>query len=148
MCTRRAVRRLLRICNAYGGVAGTWVLIPCIVGTTFRRTDEKLGAETGDFVMSYKSVVAAVGMSLRAVGSGDIIVLCIACMYAFSNVLREKLLKQNCTEGGAWHPWCVRNADLCLAGMVFGMDAFRGSHVHCSDGSERVGFSDVLLRYV
>ena len=76
---------------------GTWVLIPCIAGTTFRRTDEKLGAETGDFVMSYKSVVAAVGMSRRAVGSGDIMVLCSACMYAFSNVLQEKLLKQGCT---------------------------------------------------
>ena len=89
-CTWRAVRRLLRICNACGGVVGTWVLIPCIVGTTFRRTDEKLGAETSDFVMSYKSVVAAVGMSRRAVGSGDIMVLCSACMYAFSNVLQEK----------------------------------------------------------
>ena len=102
---------------------------PCIAGTTFRRADEKLGAETGDFVMSYKSVVAAVGMSRRAVGS--------ACMYAFSNVLQEKFLKQeglHC-EGD---PLCVWNADLCLAGMVFGMDAFRGSHVDFSDGSERV----------
>ena len=27
-------------------------------------------------------------------GSGDIVVLCSACMYAFSNVLQEKLLKQ------------------------------------------------------
>ena len=68
MCTWRAVRRLLRICNAYGGVVGTWVLIPCIAGTTFRRTDEKLGAETGDFAMSYKSVVAAVGMSRSRCG--------------------------------------------------------------------------------
>ena len=59
--------------------------IPCIAGTTFRRTNEKLGAETGDYVMSYKSVVAAVGMSRRA------------CIYAFSNVLQEKLLKQGCT---------------------------------------------------
>ena len=47
--------------------------------------------------MSYKSVVAAVGMSRRAVGSGDIMVLCSAGMYALSNVLQEKLLKQNCT---------------------------------------------------
>ena len=53
------MRRLLRICNAYDEVVGTWVLIPCIAGTTFRRTNEKLGAETGDFVMSYESVVAA-----------------------------------------------------------------------------------------
>ena len=97
MCTWRAVRRLLRICNAYDGVVGTWVLIPCIAGTTFRRIDEKLGAETGDFVMSYKSAVAAVGMSRRAVGSGDLMVLCSACMYAFSSVLQEKLLKQGCT---------------------------------------------------
>ena len=93
MSTWRAMRRLLRICNAYDGVVGTWVLIPCIAGTTFRRTDEKLGAETGDFVMSYRSA----GMSRRAVGSGDIMVLCSACMYAFSNVLQEKLLKQDCT---------------------------------------------------
>ena len=48
MCTWRAVRRLLRICNACDEVVGTWVLIPCIAGTIFRRTDEKLGAETGD----------------------------------------------------------------------------------------------------
>ena len=96
MCTWRAVRRLLRICNAYGGAVGTWVLIPCIAGTIFRRTNEKLGAETGDVVTSYKTV-AAVGMSRRAVGSGDIMVLCSACMYAFSNVLQEKLLKQGCT---------------------------------------------------
>ena len=91
------MRRLLRICNAYDEVVGTWVLIPCTAGTTFRRTNEKLGAETGDFVTSYKSVVAAVGMSRRAVGSGDIMVLCSACMYAFSNILQEKLLKQGCT---------------------------------------------------
>ena len=89
MSTWRAMRRLLGICNACDGVVGTSGLIPCIAGTTFRRTDEKLGAETGDFVMSYKSVVAAVGMSRRAVGSGDIMVLCSACMYAFSNVLQE-----------------------------------------------------------
>ena len=97
MSTWRAMRRLLRICNAYDGVVGTWVLIPCTAGTTFRRTDEKIGAETGDFVMSYKSVVAAVGMSRRAVGSGDIMVLCSACMYAFSNVLQEKLIERGCT---------------------------------------------------
>ena len=30
-------------------------------------------------------------------GSGDIMVMCSACMYAFSNVLQEKLLKQDCT---------------------------------------------------
>ena len=114
--TWRAMRCLLRICKACDEVVGTWVLIPCIIGTTFRRTDEKLGAETGDFVMSCKSVVAAVGMSRRAVGSGDI-VECPA---------REGL---HC-EGGVWHLWCVWNADLCLARMVF------------------VGFPDVLLRYV
>ena len=97
MSTWRAMRRLLRICNAYDEVVGTWVLIPCIAGTTFRRTDEKLGAETGDFVMSYKSVVAAVETSRDDVGFGDIMVLCSAGMYALSNVLQEKLLKQNCT---------------------------------------------------
>ena len=97
MCTWRAVRRLLRICNAYDEVVGTWVLIPCIAGTIFRRTDEKLGAETGDFIMSYKSVVAAVEMTRHAVGSGDIMVLCSACMNAFSNVLQRKLTERGCT---------------------------------------------------
>ena len=53
MSTWRAMRRFLRICNAYDKVVGTWVLIPCIAGATFRRTDGKLGAETGDFDMSY-----------------------------------------------------------------------------------------------
>ena len=30
-------------------------------------------------------------------GSGDIMVLCSACMYAFSNVLQEKLIERGCT---------------------------------------------------
>ena len=97
MSTWRAMRRLLRICNAHDGVVGTRVLIPCIAGTPFRRLDEKLGAETGDFVMSYKSVVAAVETSRHAVGFGDIMVLCSAGIFALSNVLQEKLLKQGCT---------------------------------------------------
>ena len=36
-------------------------------------------------------------MSRRTVGSGDIMVLCSACMNAFSKVLQEKLLKRDCT---------------------------------------------------
>ena len=46
MSTWRAMRRLLRICNAYDGVVGTWVLIPCIAGTTLRRTDSALRPAT------------------------------------------------------------------------------------------------------
>ena len=45
MSTWRAERRLLRICKACDEVVGTWVLILRIAGTSFRRTDEKLGAE-------------------------------------------------------------------------------------------------------
>ena len=98
MSTRRAMHRLLRICKAcdVGGV-DIWFSIPCIAGTPFRRIDEKLGAETGDFVISYKSVVATVGLSCHAVGVGDITVLSGAGMYALSNVLQEKLLKCGCT---------------------------------------------------
>ena len=90
MCTWRAVR-LLRICNANDEAVGTWVLIPCIAGTTFRRTDEKLGAETGDFVMSYKSVV--VETSRHAVGSGDIMVCA-----ALACTLSRMSCKRSCSN--------------------------------------------------
>ena len=73
---------------------GTWVLIPCIAGATFRRTDEKLSGETGDFVMSYKSVVAAVGMSRRAVGSGDIVV----CGGSLACMLSRMSCKRSCSN--------------------------------------------------
>ena len=51
------------ICKAYD-VVGT-------SGTTFRRINEKLGAETGDLAMTYKLVVAAVGLRRHAVRMGD-----------------------------------------------------------------------------
>ena len=69
--TRRALRHLLRICKAYDVVVDIWVSIPCTAGTPFRRINEKLGAETGDLAMTYKLVVAAVGLRRRAVRIGD-----------------------------------------------------------------------------
>ena len=69
--TRRALHRLLMICKAYEVVADIWVSIPCIAGTPFRRINEKLGAETGDLVMTYKLGVGAVGLRRRAVRIGD-----------------------------------------------------------------------------
>ena len=68
--TRRALHRLLRICKAYDVVVDIWVSIPCTAGTSFRRINEKLGAETGDFAMTYKLVVAAVGLCRHAVRIG------------------------------------------------------------------------------
>ena len=94
---RPMLHRLLMICKACDVVANIWVSIPCTAGTPFRRIDEKLGAETGDFVMSYKLVVAAVALSRHTVGIGDTMVLCSAGMYALSNVLQEKLLERVCT---------------------------------------------------
>ena len=52
--TRPALHRLLMICKAYDVVANIWVSMPCMAGTSFRRLNEKLGAETGDFAMTYK----------------------------------------------------------------------------------------------
>ena len=69
--TRPALRRLLMICNAYEVVVDIWVSIPCIAGAPFRRINEKLGAETGDLAMTYKLVVAAVGLCRHAVRIGD-----------------------------------------------------------------------------
>ena len=43
---------------------------PCTAGTPFRRINEKLGAETGDLAMTYKLVVAAVGLCRHAVRIG------------------------------------------------------------------------------
>ena len=69
--TRPALHRLLRICRAYDVVVDIWVSIPCTAGTPFRRINEKLGAETGDLAMTYKLVVAAVGLCRHAVRIGD-----------------------------------------------------------------------------
>ena len=94
---RPVLHPLLMICKACDVVANIWVSIPWTAGTPFRRIDEELGAETGDFVMSYKLVVAAVALSRHTVGIGDTMVLCGAGMYALSNVLQEKLLERGCT---------------------------------------------------
>ena len=67
---RFALHRLLMICKAYEAyevVANIWVWIPCIAGTTFRRINEKLGAETGDLAMACKLEVAAIGLCRHAV---------------------------------------------------------------------------------
>ena len=75
--TRRALHRLLRICKAFDVVVDIWVSIPCIAGTSFRRINkpfrrinEKRGAETGNLAMTYKLVVAAVGLCRHAVRIG------------------------------------------------------------------------------
>ena len=64
--TRCALHRLLRICKAYDVVVEVWVSIPCTAGTPFRRINEKRGAETGDLSMTYKLLVAAVGLCRHA----------------------------------------------------------------------------------
>ena len=68
--TRCALHRLLRICKAYDVVVEIWVSIPCTAGTPFRRINEKRGAETGNLAMTYKLVVAAVGLCRHAVRIG------------------------------------------------------------------------------
>ena len=47
-----------------------WGSIPCTAGTPVRRINEKLGAETGDLAMTYKLVVAGVGLCRHAVRIG------------------------------------------------------------------------------
>ena len=68
--TRRALHHLLRICREYDVIVEIWVSIPCTAGTHFRCVNEKLGAEIGDLAMTYKLVVAAVGLRRRAVRIG------------------------------------------------------------------------------
>ena len=68
--SRRALHRLLRICKAYDVVVDIWVSIPCTAGTPFRRINENRGAESGDLAMTYKLVVAAVGLCRHAVRIG------------------------------------------------------------------------------
>ena len=67
---RPALHRLLMICKAYDVVVDIWFSIPCTAGTPFRRINEKRGSETGDLAMTYKLVVAAVGLCRHAVGIG------------------------------------------------------------------------------
>ena len=71
--TRRALHHLLRICKAYDVVVNIWISIPCTAGTPFRRINDKLGAEaeTGDLALTYKLVVAAVGLCRHDVRTGD-----------------------------------------------------------------------------
>ena len=68
--TRCAMHRLLRICKAYDVVVDIWVSIPCTAGTPFRRINEKRGVETSNLAMTYKLVVAAVGLCRHAVQIG------------------------------------------------------------------------------
>ena len=69
--TRCALHCLLRICKAYDVVVDSWVSIPCTAGTPFTRINEKRGVETGNLAMTYKLVVAAVGLCRHAVRIGD-----------------------------------------------------------------------------
>ena len=64
--TRRALHHLLRICRAYDVVVDIWVSIPCTAGRHFRRFNK-----TGDLAMTYKLVVAAVGLCRHDVRIGD-----------------------------------------------------------------------------
>ena len=120
----------------------------CYSKASFRRTNEKLGAETGDFVTSYKSAVADVGMSRRAVGSGDIMVLCSACMYAFSIVLQEKLLKQGCTVEALGILGVFGTLISVLQAWSLGWTRFVEVTWTSPMALSVFGFSDVLLRYV
>ena len=51
-------------------VVDIWVSIPCTAGTPFRRINEKRGAETGNLAVTYKLVVAAVGLCRQSVRIG------------------------------------------------------------------------------
>ena len=64
--TRCALQHLLRICKAYDVVVDIWVPIPCTAGTHFRRINE-----LGDFALTHKLVVAAVGLYRHDVRIGD-----------------------------------------------------------------------------
>ena len=63
---RPALHRLLTICKAYDVVVDIWVSIPCTTDTHFRRANE-----LGDLAMTYKLVVAAVGLCRHDVRIGD-----------------------------------------------------------------------------
>ena len=63
--TRPALHHLLMICKAHDAVVDIWVSIPCTAGKHFRRTNE-----TGDLAMTYKLVVAAVGLCRHDVRIG------------------------------------------------------------------------------
>ena len=71
--TRPALHRLLMIYKAYEAydvVVNILVSIPCTAGTPFKRINEKLGAVTGDLAMTYKLVVATVGLCFNAARIG------------------------------------------------------------------------------
>ena len=63
---RPVLHRLLRICKAYDVVVDIWVSIPCTAGTHFRRINE-----LGDLAMTWKLVVAVVGLWQHEVRIGD-----------------------------------------------------------------------------
>ena len=67
---RPALHRLLMIYKAYDLVVDIWVSIPCTAGTPFKRINEKLGVVSGDLAMTFKLVVATVGLCRNAVRIG------------------------------------------------------------------------------
>ena len=58
--TRRVLHCPLKICNLCHVVVDIWVSIPCTACAHFRLKIEKLCAEIGDFVLTYKFREAAV----------------------------------------------------------------------------------------
>ena len=89
--TRRVLHRLLRICKAYVVVVDIWVPTSWIAGTPFRRIDDKLGSETGDLAMTYKLVIAAVGLCRHTAGIGDRF----SCKWSNGNELWNLLVVRN-----------------------------------------------------
>ena len=82
-------------------------------------------------------------------GSGDIMVLCSACMYAFSNVLQEKLLKQVCTVKEALGILGVFGTLISvLQAWSLGWTRFVEVTWTSPMALSELGFSDMLLRYV
>ena len=68
-----------------------WVSIPCTAGTPFRRINEKRSAETGDLAMTYKLVVAAVGLCRHVVGIGG----GFSCEWSNGNELWDLVVVRN-----------------------------------------------------
>ena len=89
--TRRALHHLLRVCKAYDVVVDIWVSIPCTAGTPFRRINEKRDGETSDLAMTYKLVVAAVGLRRHAVQIGG----GFSCEWSNSNGLWDLVVVRN-----------------------------------------------------
>ena len=117
--TRRALHHLLRVCKAYDVVVDIWVSIPCTAGTSFRRINEKRGAETGDLAMTYKLVVAAVGLCRHAVQIGG----GFSSKWRWQRALRLGGCEESLRE--VWQP------------ILFGLDRSCGTTI-CRSRGERV----------